>query len=632
MSNSYDEIRQGTVIQTTGPGAMTILQKGVSVMVPGLDAWYISANGRQEIPEECILLDANLASALRVEHFIQPPALGLAEQKHSEYLNVFVFPRWAVCYAKGCRNLVQMGDSDTRRPFCPKCFDTKNKKFETIQVNFVIACEAGHLDEFPWIQWVHKSIDSACSNPILTLSSRGSGQLSGQSISCICGAKRSLAGTSDATEISLSGDKSEKTTYLTKNLDQSGHLFTCAGSQPWLRQRATAGCGLPVRMILRSSNNIYYGSVESSILVPAVDGNLAELVEMLRNDSKIGTIRSKLVRHSFDYVKVAKMVLEVIQETRYAGTPVETMAAALEALEPTPNLEAAQDSDDSPALDLGYDRSHEFEALMSPRESEDLVVRETAFQVGDVSGIHKINAVARLKETRALKGFSRIKPIPVDTDTGRSQFRRRSRGAGTNWLPAVRNVGEGIFLSLDLEVLKAWEDQGNLKARVNRIEERLILNGIANPNRPISSRLVLLHTLAHVLIQELVIECGYTAASLKERIYSSENHAGLLIYTASPDADGTMGGLVEMADTQTFKRVLSAAMQGASWCSNDPVCMEVGEHGQGPYGANLAACHSCCLLPETACEMFNLGLDRAVLIGDTLNPKKFIPFFSEAAF
>lgn len=626
MSNLYDEIRQGTIIQTTGPGAMTILQKGVSVMIPGLDAWYIGPNGRQDIPDESILLDSNLASALGVEHFIQPPALGVAEQKHSEYLNVFVFPRWAVCYAKGCRNLVQMGNSDTKRPYCPKCLEKTNKKFETIQVNFVIACEAGHLDEFPWIQWVHKSVDLSCSNPILTLKSRGSGQLSGQSISCICGAKRTLAGTSDATEMNLGGDKSERTTYLTKNLDPNGHPFLCAGSKPWLRQKDT-GCGLPVRMILRSSNNIYYGAVESSILVPSVDGNLSELVELLRTDAKIGTIRAKLLKHSYDYVKVAGMVLDVIQELRYEGVSKEDMAAALEAAEPKPIFDANDSETKENSQDFGYNRSHEFEALTSARESEDLVVRETTYIQGDIPGLQMINAVARLKETRALKGFSRIKPILVDTETGRNQFRRKSRGPGTNWLPAIRNVGEGIFISLDMQFLNKWESQPNLISRINRIEERLILNGISDPNRQITPRRVLLHTLAHALIQELVIECGYTAASLKERIYANGDQAGLLIYTASPDADGTMGGLVEMADTPTFKKVLATALQGASWCSNDPVCMELGVHGQGPYGANLSACHSCSLLPETACEMFNLGLDRAVLVGDTLNPGHFNPFF-----
>ena len=626
MSNLYDEIRQGTIIQTTGPGAMTILQKGVSVMIPGLDAWYIGPNGRQDIPDESILLDSNLASALGVEHFIQPPALGVAEQKHSEYLNVFVFPRWAVCYAKGCRNLVQMGNSDTKRPYCPKCLEKTNKKFETIQVNFVIACEAGHLDEFPWIQWVHKSVDISCSNPILTLKSRGSGQLSGQSINCICGAKRTLAGTSDATEMNLGGDKSERTTYLTKNLDQNGHPFLCTGSKPWLRQ-AGNGCGLPVRMILRSSNNIYYGAVESSILVPSVDGNLAELVELLRTDAKIGTIRAKLLKHSYDYLKVAGMVLEVIQEQRYEGISKDEMAAALEAAEPKPHFEVKDTETEENSQDLGYNRNHEFEALTSARESEDLVVRETTYMQGEIPGLQMINAVARLKETRALKGFSRIKPILVDTETGRNQFRRKSRGPGTNWFPAIRNVGEGIFISLDMQYLNTWESQPNLVSRINRIEERLILNGISDPNRQITPRRVLLHTIAHALIQELVIECGYTAASLKERIYANGDQAGLLIYTASPDADGTMGGLVEMADTATFKRVLVTALQGASWCSNDPVCMELGVHGQGPYGANLSACHSCSLLPETACEMFNLGLDRAVLVGDTLNPGQFNSFF-----
>lgn len=626
MSNLQDEIRQGTIIQTTGPGAMTILQKGVSVMIPGLDAWYIGENGRQDIPDESILLDANLSNALGVECFIQPPALGIAEQKHSEYLNVFVFPRWAVCYAKGCRNLVQMGDSDTKRPPCPKCLEKANKKFETIQVNFVIACEAGHLDEFPWIQWVHRSVDISCSNPILTLKSRGSGDLRGQAISCICGAKRTLASTSDATEMNLGGDKSERTTHLTKNLDQNGNQFLCAGSKPWLRQKTTT-CGLPVRMILRSSNNIYYGAVESSILVPSVAGEIAELVELLRTDPKIGTIRAKLLRYSYDYARVAGMVLDVIQEQRYEGVSKEDMAAALEAAEPQPHFDANDTETGENSLDLGYNRSHEFEALSTARESEDLVVRETTYVQGDIPGLDQINAVARLKETRALKGFSRIKPILVDAETGRNQFRRKSRGPGTNWLPAIRNVGEGIFISLDMHYLNKWESQTNLISRINRIEERLILNGISDPNRQITPRRVLLHTLSHALIQELVIECGYTAASLKERIYANGDQAGLLIYTASPDADGTMGGLVEMADTPTFKRVLATALQGAGWCSNDPVCMELGVHGQGPYGANLSACHSCSLLPETACEMFNLGLDRAVLVGDTLNPGHFNPFF-----
>jgi hypothetical protein len=137
----------------------------------------------------------------------------------------------------------------------------------------------------------------------------------------------------------------------------------------------------------------------------------------------------------------------------------------------------------------------------------------------------------------------------------------------------------------------------------------------------------MLHTLAHCLIQELVVECGYIAAALSEKIYADEDQAGILIYTASPDADGTMGGLVEMAEPETLARVFANALKSAGWCSNDPVCMELGKDGQGLMGTNLSACHSCCLLPETACAHFNQALDRALLIGDLTDPSKFKGFF-----
>jgi hypothetical protein len=91
--------------------------------------------------------------------------------------------------------------------------------------------------------------------------------------------------------------------------------------------------------------------------------------------------------------------------------------------------------------------------------------------------------------------------------------------------------------------------------------------------------------------------------------------AGILIYTADGDAEGTMGGLVRMGKPSYIEPVILRALQNALWCSADPVCMEVGGHsGQGPDSCNLAACHNCALVPETACEHFNRFLDRAVVI------------------
>ena len=96
--------------------------------------------------------------------------------------------------------------------------------------------------------------------------------------------------------------------------------------------------------------------------------------------------------------------------------------------------------------------------------------------------------------------------------------------------------------------------------------------------------------------------------------------AGFLIYTAAGDSEGTMGGLVRMARPGTLEPTVIAALDRAQWCSSDPVCMELGEKGQGPRSMNLAACHSCGLLPETACESFNSFLDRAVVVGTPDDP------------
>ena len=121
-------------------------------------------------------------------------------------------------------------------------------------------------------------------------------------------------------------------------------------------------------------------------------------------------------------------------------------------------------------------------------------------------------------------------------------------------------------------------------------------------------------------MNRLTFECGYSSAALRERLYYS-NHpdqpmAGILIYTAAGDAEGTMGGLVRMGKPGNLEPVIRRALESADWCSADPVCAEAGEvGGQGPDSLNLAACHNCALVPETACEEFNRLLDRGMVIG-----------------
>jgi hypothetical protein len=115
-------------------------------------------------------------------------------------------------------------------------------------------------------------------------------------------------------------------------------------------------------------------------------------------------------------------------------------------------------------------------------------------------------------------------------------------------------------------------------------------------------------------MSELSLECGYSLASLRERIYGGDQSAGILLYTATPDSEGTLGGLVRQASGDRFARVALGALRRARWCSNDPLCVD-GRLSLSDIH-NLAACYACCLVPETSCEAFNRGLDRGLVVGE----------------
>jgi hypothetical protein len=236
--------------------------------------------------------------------------------------------------------------------------------------------------------------------------------------------------------------------------------------------------------------------------------------------------------------------------------------------------------------------------------------------------------VDKLKETRALAGFTRIFPENEQKPEELKALLRRYALPGENsWLPAYVVYGEGIFLELNEKRLQQWlVQQGKevckrvqpLVQRYQKVQEQRHLR-----KRPLTPRFILLHTFAHLLINRLTFECGYSSAALRERLYVSDNPdfpmAGVLIYTADGDSEGTMGGLVRMGKPGYFEPMVRAALEAAKWCSADPVCMEIGAKGQGPDSCNLAACHNCSLVPETACEEFNRFLDRGVVVGDINN-------------
>ena len=186
-----------------------------------------------------------------------------------------------------------------------------------------------------------------------------------------------------------------------------------------------------------------------------------------------------------------------------------------------------------------------------------------------------------------------------------------------NWLPAIMVRGEGIFLKLDEERLATWEQNPGVVERFTKLRNdyNAVRQYRGQSKRQFSPKFVLIHTMAHLMINQLCFECGYGSASLRERIYCDEEDpscpmSGVLIYTASGDSEGTMGGLVRQGEPNRLEQVLIRALRTALWCSSDPTCVE--SSGQGPDSCNLAACHACALLPETSCEEGNRLLDRAI--------------------
>ena len=185
------------------------------------------------------------------------------------------------------------------------------------------------------------------------------------------------------------------------------------------------------------------------------------------------------------------------------------------------------------------------------------------------------------------------------------------------WLPAVELKGEGIFIRLNKEKVTEWMKRNNhrYKRMEKRSEEAFIIK------EKFSSVYVLVHTLAHLFIREISNICGYSAASIKEKIYVDVDFkkedvkmCGFLVYVSSSDSDSSLGGLISIAsDPDVIERILDSMLERAGWCSGDPLC--ISSMQQGYHNLNYAACHDCTLLPETSCEKFNVFLDRASVTG-----------------
>lgn len=621
MPKTSGPIRRGQLIAPFGVGAMSVAKSGISLVTAGLDNWFKRDPQAGVINrDEFTIQEWRLEDRLHTDHFCLPPDFRKpmrGQPTPNAYVTIpfFRFPQWHFCQA--CRSLEKLQLDRAGRAFCFNCERTTHKKRNLAQVPFVAMCAAGHLQDFPWREWVHKDSNPQCTGK-LTLKGTGGASLSSQLVSCECGKQRSLAGITTA---QVDGD-----TTLTTSLDANGARFLCKGLRPWLGSDLPSGCGLPLRGSLKNAGNVYYGQSTSAIYLPRESAAVpTKLLEYLMNPGPAAILR---------FMDLGDPILRILR-TKYREELREFSDSQIEKsleiiLNSRKNATDSEETADTSDTEEDF-RQHEFRVLRVSKDEEDLVIKPISLDElsPDIGRFFStITLVERLRETRVFTGFTRVYPENGQTlwDRKRLLFANPPRGR-ESWLPAYVVHGEGIFLELNEEAISAWERRPSIMRRYEFLASRF--EGVQElrklRERVISPRFVLVHTLAHLLITRLTFECGYSSASLKERLYVSDHSgnpmAGLLIYTADGDADGTMGGLVRMGKPSYFEPVFRRAIENAAWCSADPVCMEAGgQGGQGPDALNLAACHACSLLPETACEEFNRFLDRAAIVGSADSP------------
>ena len=595
---SIGDVRPSQLIYTYGVGAVLDLPK-TSGIVMGLDDWDVRFCS--EIVEDRLLQAIQRRMGRPIRRLLLPP---LAEDDADPTASpagvpIAAFPRWLRCPHCDLLATIDSGmftlHHNRYRPeqtgYIHKACQKSKQPSAAIAVRFLLACRNGHLTDFPWINYVHNGA-VPCKPSILTMREFGaSGDASDIIVKCNspnCNKERRMGDAFDSDRFSIS----------------------CRGHHPHLRQVETSECTAEAKTILLGASNSWFPSVMSSITIPSEVDRLPGLVEdnwiHLKNVPSLEVLR---------YLLTTLTDLLVFSEFQ-----PEQVWQAVEAKRQGTQRNGQQ------STDLKVAEWQVFMQGAAVRQTPDYRVSEVSSPIGFEDCFNGTLLLERIREVRALICFTRIESNGEFADTeqqGDLRQTRLSRGA-LDWLPASEVRGEGLFLRFNEGKLQEWERESHTVARGNeflkshaawRAHRHLVP---ANDGFP-GMRYVFLHSFSHALMRQIALECGYTAASIRERIYSrlpSEQHgpmAGVLIYTAASDSEGTLGGLVHLGQPHIMGRLIRQALESMRICGSDPLCAdrEIPTDGRSVHGAS---CHACLFAPETSCEKGNRYLDRSTLI------------------
>ena len=542
-------IRTGQAINTYGVGSLVPLEDGGSAIIVGLDRWP-----EPEVRSRLWIHDRNLKKICNVDRFLSPPT----GNEGGRDIPMIRFPTVVSC--PDCKTLQSHKNfCSTAENECPKCLKPLTPS------RFIVACLQGHLDDFPYEEWIHSSDKNSEATHNLSINSSGvSGALGDIEISCSCKASGTMEGI-----------------FRPRALEGK---FTCSGKRPWLPDSPYQFCNQVPIVLQRGASNVWFPVVKSAISIPPWSESVFQILE-----------------------KDWGVISAIPDDALEAALPAFLGDKPFSPKDVAEAVRARKAEDDDPDSEKNI-KEMEFQALVIGKAESDRTDQFVCLPVGPLGPIvgnwfERIMEVPRLRVVQALESFTRV----VDSSDSKNPKLSGLSSEQRPWLPAVQVIGEGVFLQIRDDRIAEWERRPEVIDRASQI----IRNADPDRDMPITPRMILIHTLAHTIIDQWSLECGYPAADLKERLYVSDDMAGMLIYTSSSDSTGSLGGLVSQAEPSKLEGSISEALEKAAWCSSDPYCIET---PGGFNSLNLGACHACLLLPEVSCDEMNSYLDRGLLI------------------
>ena len=569
---SVGDIRKTQVITTFGVGSVVDF-KDDTVIIASTDDWDYNPSDIEEV-ENRKIFNENLSVITDAEYFLMPRTTQ-STNSFSKGKNIpsYVFPEKLHC--SRCGNIYDFRELDVKdRHRCPQCKNNLNAS------RFIVVCTHGHMDDFPYDWWVHggKPCPSGVKSPRIKMVN--------------------IYNRTDIDSLRLECTECKATRSMVQVFsDNALSEFPCTCKHPHFKDpyaRVQYGCHDKMRARLRSASGVYFPITKSALLIPPWSRKVVNCIQ--KNYSILKNVEED---------KLVFTIRQVIHDRTITDDEImrswKAVKISMEQKRKRSELSVYED---------------EYSILSKDEnENEDNFSSYTAtIPKKYKSYFEQIAVVDRLTVTQAFIGFTRITRNEANS-VDISQYPKP-------WLPAVELTGEGIFIRFNKDKITQWRNTHS--SRYKKMKKAMVDSKFINES--FSETYVMLHTFAHLFIREISNVCGYSAASIREKIYSAINDknevkmCGVLIYVSSSDSDSSLGGLISVADNEdVFERIMDSMLERASWCSGDPLC--ISSTKQGYKNLNYAACHDCTLLPETSCESFNCFLDRASIIGLPDNPE-----------